>query len=565
MSQQYELIYLEPDEEIPSIIDRLKKTPASNLRLVTVRGSILTQSQVNLQLLINQAQRLDKAVSLVTSDPVAQKLASRVGLTVFGKPKDNLPLEFNQAKNSSQDSSQASERPADRQDRPSDEEARTQDYDRPDLNSGFKVTHFQHSGDKQGQNGQSDQDRPSQAMLEASQLERPSSQPVSAGSKPRPRAWRVLAVLLVLISAGLVLLVLPQASVSLRVIGQPFETVTRVTVLTDSSSQDQAPTVLGKLVEISASAIEKGQATGQKNVGTKASGTVTLFNAWSSEAQTLAAGTSLVKDSQEYVLTSATTIPGATVTLVSGKTVTTPGQTTGSIEAKQAGAAGNVKVGRFVIPNPDSDRQEKIYAEISKALSGGLDKFVTVVSQADLEGARISSQNNAQAQLKQEAAKQLKETLVLDKASKIEVVDEKSSKKEGDEASEFDFTTRSSMKAIIFSASDFRPVFLKAVSGSAGEGKELIIGPDDEISMVVESLDFEIGRMVVLGKIKAQVADKLDTQTLASLVAGKSKIQAKQIIEDQTQTEDSEIRLSYSLLSRMPFLARNIKFSVEHK
>lgn len=78
-------IYTEVDEEITSIIERVKKTPVEEIALVVPRRSFLSQSIVNLKLLKNQSEKYGKKILLVTRDSLCRSLAEKVGLETSKK------------------------------------------------------------------------------------------------------------------------------------------------------------------------------------------------------------------------------------------------------------------------------------------------------------------------------------------------------------------------------------------------------------------------------------------------------------------------------------------------
>ena len=76
-------IYLEPDEEITSIIDRLSKVEGSKIAVVVPKNSTMFQSLVNLKLLARQAQKLGKEVAIISNNKVGSRLAKQVGLETY--------------------------------------------------------------------------------------------------------------------------------------------------------------------------------------------------------------------------------------------------------------------------------------------------------------------------------------------------------------------------------------------------------------------------------------------------------------------------------------------------
>jgi len=89
-----EFLYLEADEEITSVIDKLKGLESNSVGLVAPKGSSIVQSLVSLKLLAKQATALEKDLAIVTADEVGQNLAAQVGLTVYSDVKSKKPLEI---------------------------------------------------------------------------------------------------------------------------------------------------------------------------------------------------------------------------------------------------------------------------------------------------------------------------------------------------------------------------------------------------------------------------------------------------------------------------------------
>lgn len=77
-------VYIESDEEIPEVIDRLRKTSASDVPLVLPVRSRLGQSRFNFQLLRQYATQLGKRVSIISADPAVQQMAEESGFRSFG-------------------------------------------------------------------------------------------------------------------------------------------------------------------------------------------------------------------------------------------------------------------------------------------------------------------------------------------------------------------------------------------------------------------------------------------------------------------------------------------------
>jgi hypothetical protein len=77
-------IYVETEEEIPEVVERLRRFNGEETMLVLPMRSRIGQSRFNFQLLRNYAARLGKRVTVVCDDPAVQKMASESGFPVFG-------------------------------------------------------------------------------------------------------------------------------------------------------------------------------------------------------------------------------------------------------------------------------------------------------------------------------------------------------------------------------------------------------------------------------------------------------------------------------------------------
>lgn len=77
------VLYVELDEEIPSLFARIAPLPYPDVFLVVPRRAVLFQSVVNLSILKKKAEGAGKSVSIITSDAVGMKLAHQAGIAVY--------------------------------------------------------------------------------------------------------------------------------------------------------------------------------------------------------------------------------------------------------------------------------------------------------------------------------------------------------------------------------------------------------------------------------------------------------------------------------------------------
>ncbi len=82
MASEPQIVYLEPDDEITSVVRRLRETDASRVVLVAPGRTKATSSVVALRLLAEVAREEGRSVSLV-ADPLARTLAGEAGIAAF--------------------------------------------------------------------------------------------------------------------------------------------------------------------------------------------------------------------------------------------------------------------------------------------------------------------------------------------------------------------------------------------------------------------------------------------------------------------------------------------------
>lgn len=525
-----DFIYLEPDEEIPSLLGKLKKHTSSSVGLVVPRGSITLQSAINLKLLKQQAAKLGKDIAIITADSIGQHLAAQAGLTVFETVKSKEPI----AVRKQQD-----------KERTSPDLAAEAPMATGAKEAGVKVRHFQ---------------------TETIEPEKQYVEPERSHA-PAPGRRRTKAIVLAAAAVVVLLLytfVVPRVTITVEVLGEPLERELTLNAATVSGAGEQV--VPATLEEATREQVQTFKTTGQKNVGEKAKGTITLNNAWSSDSVPLAAGSKLTKDGVAFRLTQAVTIPGATVSLVAGQAQTNPGKIDGQIEAEGSGEAGNVAPGKFTITSIEAIKQSKIYGESTAKLTGGSSRFIGVVSEEDLKTARATLEGELKNELKESIVAKAAGRIVLDQAVKLEQIDEKSSKQVDEEAGEFELKLKGNLKAIVFTEEDFRKAFLNDLGQEIGEDHEVVFGPSDEITTTVEEADFENGRLQLRGLLKSQIAPKIDQAQLKQAIRFKSFPGTEKIIRDLPQVSDVEISISpRASLKRIPLLPTNVKFDIKHK
>lgn len=146
----YQTFFIDPDEEVTSLIGRMKESSSDTLVFVVPEHSLILGSLINLKLLKREAKRLEKELLLVTQDKQGLETAKRAGIETRVSVRD-LPFEQSSSEPS------GSETPAPRQDMQSE-----QVIEAKPTSSGVAMN-VQPAPQVQGQGGQSMPSAPSVA------------------------------------------------------------------------------------------------------------------------------------------------------------------------------------------------------------------------------------------------------------------------------------------------------------------------------------------------------------------------------------------------------------------
>jgi len=84
----HQTFYIDIDEEITSIIERLKKTKAKDVVVVVPKHALLIQSIINLKLLKKESEKLRKEIIIVTQDKMGKLLVEKAGLVAEQRIED---------------------------------------------------------------------------------------------------------------------------------------------------------------------------------------------------------------------------------------------------------------------------------------------------------------------------------------------------------------------------------------------------------------------------------------------------------------------------------------------
>lgn len=299
-------------------------------------------------------------------------------------------------------------------------------------------------------------------------------------------------------------------------------------------------------------------ATGKKEVGDKAKGSVTIYNSSLSEGKTFAKGSVITSSNNlDFVLDNAVSVASA-----SGDASSIQSSTAKiSVTAEDIGKEYNLPSGtKFAV---GSLSQTSVIAKNDSAFSGGSKKEVTVVSKADLNKASDELLKKLSDKAKEDAIKKISETQALLPvfiASQLSKQD--FSKNAGDQADTLTLKAIALFKGTSYKKSELEK-FAKTLLSTKQQNMTY---SDDGISYSLEKVEkLKDDNIQAVLTTKASLIPKIDTKKLSSDLAGKSFEEAQAFLYKLPQASDVRIKL----IPPLPFLPKalpkrseNIKFSI---
>ncbi len=380
-----DVIYIDVDDEITAIIDKLQASPQKIVALVLPKRASAFQSVVNMKLLKRSAEHAKKNVVLITSDPNVTPLAGGVGLHVAKSLQSKPEVPDTPEMDDKTESVEETDEPVDKS--KSLAELNGDDEETIELDDEDETPGSSDGKDKKsGKN------------------------PFKKFSIPNFNKFRIWlfagggALIALIVFGVLAFTVLPKAKVVVSTDSQAIEISQDIKLKTgDGVTVDPAQGIVpAHKQEVKKTISEEVPATGQQNNGEKATGHVTLsLGDCAKDQVTVPAGTGLSANGKTFITKSNVTLESVEVgnqcknsqfPQFSTKKV--------AVTAQTGGAANNIGPSNFTVAG-----YSNITGASDEAMAGGTDNITKIVVQADIDSAKqkIGSQDTeaARAELEQ--------------------------------------------------------------------------------------------------------------------------------------------------------------------
>ncbi len=372
-TNQKDIVYVDVDDEITSIIDKITKSKSKIIALVLPKRAVVLQSIVNLKLLKRASDDQGKRTVLISSDQTIIALAGAVGMYVAKnlQSKPEIPPAPDEVPASDEDNLL---------------EAEEESVPEP-LNKEKTV------GELAGENeAVFESDQPKDTPPQNTNRKKSNNSKQQTGGKknkvPNFDSFRKKAIIGSLVAVGMVvfayfaIFVAPKATVTITTetstannsIDFVASTAVKATKIEDSK-------LASKEVKETKTETQKTPATGQKDLGAKATGSVLLSipcGSVSGSPPTVPAGTGVSTGGLTYITNSSSSLTTPSFGLGCKFTSTV------AVTAQANGEQYNIDNGKsFTVAGFSS-----VTGSNSSAFTGGSSKIAKVVSQQDVDSAK---------------------------------------------------------------------------------------------------------------------------------------------------------------------------------
>ncbi len=576
-------IYVDIDDEITGIIDKVSNSKHKIVALVLPKRATVFQSLVNMKLLKRSGDKNKKKLVLITSEasivPLAGAVKLHVAKTLQSKPA--IPKAPNEV-SGEVDLGEVDDYQEMAEDQ-DDDENNDSEEDEP-LDKAKPVGALAAAGAGGAALAKNNDDDVIEIDNKSKSADSPAKESEKAagagGSKAKkskdklkvPNFNKFRKRILLIGGGGVLLLtlllmaifILPSAKITIKTDSVSANTSINFTASAASQTFDEEASVVpAEKAEVTKTDTEKVPATGKKNVGEKASGTVTLqLTDCSQNKTTVPAGTGVSSNGLTYITQTSITLNKIEI----GDTCRNeldPSFTSGTIKviAKSPGEKYNINGGReFAVAGFSN-----VEGIDSSEMTGGTNKEVTVVTSGDIENAKEKLKDKSQDQALEELTKELEsdDMLVIEDSLSSGEPSITTSPNVGAEASEVTVTSATVYSLFAVNREDLSTLVKKEAEKEIDTSKQKISedGLDDAVFRVVDrptpdDIKFSLDSTVSTGA-------QFDEEEIKKELYGKKSGQVELLLEDRPSVNDVEVSFSPFWVYKVPSKDSKIEIVIE--
>lgn len=561
-----DVIYIDVDDEITGIIDKVRGSGHKIVALVLPKRAAVLQSVVNMKLLKRSADGAKKHIVLITSEAGLLPLAGSVGVHVAKTLQSKPEIPDGPAS--------ADDKPTDADE--DDDTGEVEDLTDEPVDKAKTVGELAGAAvvaDEVEDTIELDDEADMDEDTEGSDGKDKDTGPAKGKNKklkvPNFNKFRlvlILAVVGVFLLSGLgyaAVAVMPKATVVVKTDSSTIDAILPVYLKTGEGVViDVASGIVpAQSEQVQKTLSEQVAATGSRNDGEKAEGNITLsLTDCSKDQVTIPAGTGLTSAGKTFITDSSATLQSVKVGN-SCKNSSFPdfSSKTVSVTAQSAGATFNIAAGNFSVKG-----YSNVSASSSAAMTGGTDVLVKIVSQTDVDAAtqKIGTEDSATIQGELESTLTTKGLLPIKATFNATAPSTKLSANVGDVAENVTVTQEVVYSLLGAKESDLEKLVANNVATDIDPKKQSILdhGLDDGTYTVQEAkpdgMLLELRTTVVAGP-------ELNIPDIKKQIAGKKAGQAQEIIKQNPGVTDVTVSFSPFWVGSIPSKTDKITITVE--
>ncbi len=357
------------------------------------------------------------------------------------------------------------------------------------------------------------------------------------------RDWRVWVAALVVLSVPaywIAFVTLPRASIVITTEKKPWNFLNSFVIEKNGS-------VPSTLLAEKKNAQMVFPALGKKVVNQKATGRITVYNAYSSEPQQLVANTRFETPAGLLVrLASSITIPGAKV---SNGTIT-PSSIDADVIADKPGPAYNISAPKLTIPGfKSSAKFAGFYGGIATALTGGFTGEAAYPTDDDVKSAKAKIADVLEKSLMSQISSKAGDYKVVPGSTQFAVTKTTVTAQVNGKG-EFSLFAEAELKAVAFKESDLVGFFAAKMKDEFGS--DAYVFKTTDIAYNVSSADFANQKLKIDLDFKGVAERPVDIESVRRAVAGTTEAELKTAIFAIQGVESAQVTLWPGYVSRVP-------------
>lgn len=556
----YQTFYIDVDEEVNSVITRIRKSSAKYNILVISPGSLIMQSAISLKLIKKEIDLLEKKIMVITKDERNAAIAKKIGFLVKSSldeikgltngeeiRKNDISLKKEEKKYYENESNDLERVPT--------KKTRLNNLGADNFvamggiikknNSEKPIVVYENNSRKNvvdkkesevsvniQKNSQDDFDN----FFENSSQTDPEEKKNISTKSVLSFLWIFIAMIGTLIFGIWAYFYIPKAEIIVYPQIKESKLNLKLKALTsfdegeNNFSQDEIVVRL-KIIEDEAILALTFEATGQKNsANQKSKGTIEILNNFSETSQVLVATTRLLSnDDKLFRLLNTVTVPG--MTLENGENKS--GKIEAEIIADEAGENFNFKEATFTIPGfRGSSKYDKFSAKLIKETRGGGDKGgeLKTISSSDVESAKFKAEKQLKDELKDKIKNKLgSDNILLENALSYEILDYSVFPEEGSVGDSFEYQVKIKIKALSFSGNEIDEKIKNILNNQKNAQKDMeLIHFSKEYGRA--DIDFNNKTIKTELNINAKSKAIIDSTEVIDFLAGKKQGEINSII-----------------------------------